>query len=277
MRKRLAVVLAIVAFVLLLPGLISILQSAGSSSQQSLALQRPPFMNAAIADENSPSAIGDKLDQEAGIAAYYKSPNSITLSQVRGAFRTIEDETANYIIGSVPFQDHAEKFDVHTYVHKDGWILAYYLKADPASKIADVKGKTVDSTKLYSTVSTIAGLAGVPFSGVTYYDFRYPNANSLMLIGEDYDNGNDFTIELPTEFGYFERSWIVYNGGHPDYNNFWIDGEDQKDNGIHTQTPGYMAYGSLSAAQLLPNVSHEIAIHDCCDGYGVLAITYKQP
>ena len=274
MRKRLTFVLAIALTALLLPQAVSFLQKGRAASPQPLALQRPAFVYAVYADENSPSGIGEKLDQEAGIAAYYKTPGTINLNDVRGQFRTIEDETSSYIIGSVPYPDNPEKFDVHVYVHKDGWILAYYVKTDPASKIVDVKNHTLETTKLRSTISTIAGVAGAPFTGVTYYDFRFPNATHMMLVGEDYKDGSDFTIQLPTEFGYFERSWIVY-----DYNQnkptFIVDGIDQHDNGVFAGDGLY--YGTLSASQLLPNVPHTISIEDYAgyNAYGALALIYS--
>ena len=271
MRKRFTVVIVIAAFVLLLPGIISFLQSADAAGQQPLALQRPALINSVYADENSPNVLGEKLDQEAGISAYYKTPGAINLNHVRGEFRTIEDETSDYIIGSVPYPDHPEKFDVHVYVHKDGWILAYYLKADPASKIADVKNHTVDTTKLRSTISTLAGVAGAPFTGVTYYDFRFPNATHLMIVAEDWENGSDFTIELPTEFGYFERSWIVYD----EYRvHFKVDGVEQISDA--TNAGGNMHYGTLGAAQLLPDTPHEITIDSGNNAYAALVLIYSQ-
>lgn len=275
MNRRVTLVLAVVA-VLLLPVLGMVVREDGSSSQQPTTLQRPPFVDVAHADETTPTTIGEKLDQEAGISAYYQTPGPITLSLVRSAFRTIEDETADYIIGSVPFPDNPELFDVHAYVHKDGWIVAYYLKADPASKIVDVKNGTVESDKLESTISTIAGLAGAPFSGVDYYDFRFPNATHMMIIGEDTLNGSDFTVELPSEFGYYERSWLLYDVNIP---GFLVDGTDYLDDGV--DAGGYLYFGLLNAAQLSPDVAHQIDI-DAINGghtspYGALVIIYNQP
>ena len=71
--------------------------------------------------------IAAKLDVEAGISAWFKSPDAINLNQVRSQFRTIELETTDYIIGSVPVAGYLETADAHVYVHRDGWILAYYL------------------------------------------------------------------------------------------------------------------------------------------------------
>ena len=180
---------------------------------QSLRLEAPTFVRTAYAQEH-PDAfdLGAYLDQEAGISAYYKSASAITLSQVRSTFRTIETETADYIIGSVAVTNYAEEnFDAHVYVHKTGWILAYYLKTDPVSKIIDVRGQTINATKLKAVISIVAGAAGAPFTDVTYYDFRYPNATNMLFVAEDDNNGNSFTITVPSTYGYFERGWAAYD------------------------------------------------------------------
>ena len=243
--------------------------SVSKKRQLTFKLQAPAFIRTAYAQEN-PTAfdLGAYLDQEAGISAYYKSPDAITLSQVRGQFRTIETETADYIIGSVAVLNYEEHFDVHVYVHKTGWILAYYLRADPVSKIIDVKAMTLNTTKLKSVISSVAGAAGAPFTDVTYYDFRYPNATNLIFVAEDVSNGDDFTIQLPSSFGYFERSWALYAAGYPDY--FKVDGLNVP-NQIYNQSAS--VYGTLTASQLLPDTPHIIN----ADNYGVLVIVYRVP
>ncbi len=136
-------IVAVVAGLMFMPGPISS-TAPQIGGGQTLRLEAPPFIRTAYAQENSTAFdLGAYLDQEAGISAYYKSPDAITLSQVRGQFRTIETETADYIIGSVAVPNYPEEnFDAHVYVHTTGWILAYYLRVDPVSKILDVRGKT---------------------------------------------------------------------------------------------------------------------------------------
>jgi F0F1-type ATP synthase membrane subunit c/vacuolar-type H+-ATPase subunit K len=79
--------------------------STSANSNPVISLQRPPFVGVASAREGlayplaCPAGIGEKLNTEAGISAYYKSPDAITLSQVRRLFRTIETETVTYTIG----------------------------------------------------------------------------------------------------------------------------------------------------------------------------------
>ena len=87
-----------------------------------LDLRAPQFI--AQAEPNSTdSFIGDKLDAEAGISAYYKAPDTIDLNQVAPVFRTIEISTTEYIIGSVAVPNYPEHYDVHVYVNTNGWIF----------------------------------------------------------------------------------------------------------------------------------------------------------
>ena len=243
--------------------------SRASRGRNVLNLQAPSFVDVANAETNPAELdIGGLLDQEAGISAYYKSPDAITLSQVRGQFRTIEAETADYIIGSVAVPNYAEHFDAHVYVHTNGWILAYYPRADPVSKIIDIKALTVNTTKLKNVVSAVASTAGAPFTDVTYYDFRYPNATNMLFVAEDGSNGDDFTIQLPSTFGYFERGWAVLISAYGWY--FQVNGQNLP-NVIYNSDSA--AYGTLTASQLLPDLTHTIK----ATPYGVLVIVYRVP
>jgi len=240
-----------------------------ANAEQTLTLQAPAFVQAST-DESTISDIGMYLSSEAGISAYIQTVNPIDLNQVRGEFRTIETETADYIIGSVAVPDHPEHFDVHVYVHTDGWILAYYLNDDATSKIVDVRARTITSTKLETIISVIAGALGETTTGLKYYDFRYPNATNILFVAEDYANGNDFTITLPSSYGYSERSWAAYDTY--DYGGvFWVNGVKA----TAAWSGSSMYYGALAASQLLPDVTHYITVDSDDNAYGVLVITYR--
>jgi len=217
--------------------------------------------------------IGAKLDDEAGISAYFQSSDPINLSQVRSLFRTIETETTDYIIGSVPVPNHLADFDAHVYVNKVGWVLAYYLNSDPISKIIDVKAQTISSTKLKTVVSAVASAGGALFTDVTYYDFRYPNATNMMFVAKTPTNGSTFTIQMPSSYGYYYRGWASLGG----CNNFTIDGVSAQSSAIWTGD--YMSYGSLNASQMLPDITHALVVGTCGYGgaYSTLVIVYRIP
>ena len=248
--------------------------AAPAQGSNAIALKAPSFVSVANAQDAPDAAPMGFPQDEAGISAYFKSASSVTLADVRSVYRVIEVETADYIIGSVPVPDYKERFDVHLYVHRNGWFLAYYLASDPVSKIFDwlsYSGGISIPTIPDRILQIAATSAGMSFPGSTYYDFRYPNATNLMLVAETTANGNDFTIYLPGSYGYYERSWSTrYTGGN--YGTCFLLNGTQI--GCAGSADG-IAYGSLTAAQLLPDTTHSIQISS--NGYGGLALLYRVP
>ncbi len=243
--------------------------AAGNLSAQlnrtTLSLVRPPFIsNVRAAPDFDISVL---LDQEAGISAWLHSAFPIDLTNAATAFRVIEDQTSHYIIGSVALPNYDESFDAHVYVHTDGWILAYYLRQDPESKIIAIKEININTTNLASIVGIVAGAAGVPTTGINYYDFRYPSAKSILLVYENEENGNNFTINMPSSFAYYERGWALIDNSCCS-SGFWLDG-----NKLASTYGSNPWYGVISAAQMPYDVTHTIAV----DSDGVLIVTYTEP
>lgn len=243
----------------------------GGSEEQTahtLMLSAPVFVQSAHAEDDTALA---GIINEAGIAGYFQTTGPIAINnELRAAFRTIEDETATYIIGSVAVPGYPESYDVHAYVNNNGWIMTYYLKSDPAGKIIDwvhyrASNKTSIQTVLENVSAIVAGAAGKPYTGLTYYDFRNVSANRMMLIAEDMANGSTFTVQLPSSFTYYERSWSIF--GHDVY----LDGVRVWDGN------GNLNAGSLAASQLLPDIPHTIEITLYSDAVGGLAFIYQEP
>jgi hypothetical protein len=213
------------------------------------------------------------MEDEAGISCYYQASSSITLDDVRDAYRTIEVEKSDYMIGSIAVSDYPESEDVHVYVHTDGWVVAYYLAADPVGKIFDwhAYDGTSIPTKLENTIAVVAGEAGVAYTSCTYYDFRYPNATRMMLIAEVSSGTDSFEVILPGSFGFYERSWSHGNG--TGYSDFFLNGEKLADLGTDYAT----TQGTLTAAQLLPDTTHTFTVEARYDDtYGGLALVYRE-
>lgn len=148
--------------------------------------------------------------------------------------------------------------------------MAYYFNSDPVAKIIDVKGASIDSNLLKNTVAAVAGAAGMGFTDVTYYDFRYPNATNMMFIAELTDaGGNDFTINLTSSFGYSERSWSAAQVvGCCNQLDFWIDGVSMYSTSEYWNNG--LGYGFITFSELLPDINHVISENQ----YGVLVIVY---
>ena len=101
---------------------------ATQDNNRVITLAPPSFLLTADAEGK---AINSFLEDEAGISVYFKAPTTINLSLARKKYRTIEVETPDYIIGSVPVGNNPESEDVHVYTNRNGWMVAYYLAPEP--------------------------------------------------------------------------------------------------------------------------------------------------
>ena len=242
------------------------------------ALARPLFLTTAHAEDNSAAAF---IDSEAGIAAYFQAPGALSLATARPLFRTIEAETDTYLIGSVAVPDYAsESEDVHLYIHKDGWVLAYYLAAAPAANIID--WARFDGTTIVTKFDTVFQLLAAQLSftqpPATYYDFRHPNANYLLLVAETTDKTDTFTVFLNETITYYERSWSLSSDA--DIMQYLLNGTkitefDFSDNRSIWEDKE----GAFTTLQLPVNTTHTISI----SGYwgettnlGGLALVYRR-
>ena len=250
-----------------------------TGGQSAVSLQRPPFLSVASAQESPEQLdIGEYLDDEAGLAAWYETSGPINLEDVRHLFCpdpdncTIELETDDYIIGCIDLPNYPEYFDMHAYVHRDGWIVIYYLNTDLSAKILDVKALTIDATNLTTIVSLITGAAGYPFLGEQYYDFRYTSANRILLVAEDDSEGDCFTIWMPPDFAYAECTWAKYNP--IEACTFRIDGVAQE--------VGWWGWDSCVGNPLPPSLcapgdTRTVCVDDYSTDFGVLMIIYLEP
>jgi len=154
------------------------------------------------------------LEDEAGISVYAQTA-AINLTYAASAYNTIEYQDENYIIGQVDV-GYGESYMAHAYAHKDGWIVAYYLNTEPTAKMLkwdDYDGITVPGSKLETALYTVASASGVGVANITFYDFRYPNANRLMIILErrDTEGTDEFQVRIPGSFSVYERSWSLHH------------------------------------------------------------------
>lgn len=222
-----------------------------SSSGMGIFLARPAF---AQGDEMS------FLEEEAGISAYTNLGQSINLTAAKKAFRTVEKETSLYIVGSVPvpgYEDNAGE-DVHCFIHKDGWVVAYYLRHEPTGKIMYWKNwdKKTISTKVEEGLTAAASTTGLAPTDVKYYHFRYPDANKLMMV-VDVDA---FKLTIPGELAVHERSYSLSA-----YSFINIDG--------NRVGSGTYVSGFITLSQLKPDVSHDIV---CYSNGAVIALVYQE-
>jgi len=161
----------------------------------------------------APPITSSFLDEEAGITIYLDAGQSLDLGVAKNEFKTIEEETADYVIGSLGLPNLPETEDVHCLVHNDGWIVCFYLKQEPTSKIVDwnfYSGGILSKTKLYEGLEIIANAyPSVLITNPSYYHYNYQNANKLMIIIDESptSDSDSFNLFLPTEFTFYEKSW----------------------------------------------------------------------
>jgi hypothetical protein len=258
-------------------------RSAGPDN--AYALKAPSFLGVAYAQGAAPEAAPASIfDGEAGIAAYFQSPSAINLATVKPLYRTIETQTAQYIIGSMAVPEYPESEDVHLYIHTNGWVMAYYLKADPVGKIFDWRsytGGTTIPTKIERILGLVVAQIGIVQQPMTFYHFQYPNATHMMLIADQaVDSTDSFDVNLTSSFAFSERSWAM--GTHQVAATYNLDGNQIKQLPAPGSGNWATAQGLLSPTQLTLDVFHVIGIAPA-DTWAIdtadagLALIYRVP
>jgi hypothetical protein len=261
-RKVLLAFILVVCFGLVFSVTSDPSSTSSIQADDTLALIPPQIIQVAAA-ENAALA---SIQEEAGFSAWYSSTFEINLNNVRSVFRTIEIETTDYIIGSVPVPDYHETADPHVYVNRNGWMMAYYEQMYPVSKAIDARAQSINNTKLETVLGNVAGAAGVGFTGPNYYDFRYPNATDMIFIAEHESVDNEFCLEVPSSYSVFERSWSLYgydcvlDGTYLENLQSWNDG-------------GNAHFGPITASQLAADERHCVHVNDWC----AFVIVYRIP
>jgi len=262
--KRLLIIIPGIAGLLLT--LAWLLRSPRQASAD-IVLHAPSFVGAGQT-ASLPSA--SFLLDEAGITAYVHLSQTIRLDYVQEEFRIIEDQTEDYIIGSVPVPDYDIEYDVHVYVHRSGWMVAYYLPDDPASRIVDWRNRRISPTNLEVVLTNVATRDGITLPEVSYYDFRYPDATHVMLISKG--QSGTYQIDIPSSFTIYERSWVLGSGSYFDIR-YILDGVTLAEIDGHAHQ-----LGVLSEAQLLPDLMHTFEVELYYDyDFNTLVLIYEDP
>ena len=166
-----------------------------------------------------PAQSSNFLDDEAGISYYSDTGQILDLTVAKAEFRTIEIDSDEYVVGSLELPNLPETEDVHCFVHIDGWIVIYYLKNEPVSKIIDwnfYSGGVLSKTKLSEGLEIMSLALSVIISHAYYYHFQFQLANKFMIIIDEATNSQDdsFNLKLPSEFLFYEESWSLHGAAH---------------------------------------------------------------
>lgn len=156
--------------------------------------------------------------QAAGLSAYVKLERPIKITdELSQIFERIEDVGGNYIIGTVKVTNFVGSVYPHLYVDTEGWLVAYFLSNEPASLVMHWSGTAYDpNPTIGSTLEEALGRAcqalKVQLPAVSYYDFRYPKANNiLVLLGVLPKAGTkSMYVKLPSTYTLYHVSYYMY-------------------------------------------------------------------
>jgi len=270
-RRWLRIVSILAALVLIGSVLYLYSRGAGSDSsvyaesRQELSLSKPTFL---------PEAASTYLEQEAGITYYLNTTGPLNLNTAKNAMVNVENITSEYVIGSIGPQVYSSSDDYpHCFVHKDGWIVVYYLK--PTAQNKAWLGKIIDwsdtnpvsdpitNNLLYDGLYYMANILGKggELANAKYYHFQHPTATKLLFAIKETPAGQTktFNAKIPSSCTIYERSWSCWRypeQGGGSYT-FMIDG-----NTIISSVGGRKYGGPEITAAILPtdDLFHVISI-----------------
>lgn len=217
-KGRITKSLVLLAFVLVGALLLGTLVPVGEGKAKlsEILLTRPVFAQQAAAFPAD----------EAGISAYINVGQTIDLAKAKNAMRGMQAEGSNYVIGIMELPGLPEEEFPHMYVSSDGWILAYYSKFAPASRIIQwygYEGGKISTTTLQDTISKLCAIIGVSLTRVReamgYYHFKYSEATKMVIAVDTLEKGDDsFSYSIPNGAILYEGSGsLCYRGSHSIY------------------------------------------------------------
>ena len=174
---------------------------------------------------------------EAGISCYVKFQQTVDLQRAQRSLRVIEDATADYVIGVIALEGSDQSMWPHVYVTKDGWVLVYYSKSDPTSKVmqwSSYSAGAIKSTTLRDALLTLEGNAGLDPSkadgDLKYFHFQYPEATRLLVVADSVDGSHRFYYTVTSGLTVYDASWsqkgVLYSGYANMESASSVDGEE---------------------------------------------------
>ncbi len=179
-----------------------------------IAYTQTPLGNAQVLTAAQPADAFAFLEDEAGIALYMQRAH-FDLDRLQAHYRVLEVATPDYLLGSVPVPGYEafENYDAYVYARADGWLVVYYPQQFPSAFIVDwlaydasrtraTSATTMPTSTIPTKLERVAALFGARFGSaendVRFYDFRRPEADSLLLITDYGATGRlEFSYELP--------------------------------------------------------------------------------
>lgn len=206
-------------------------------------------------------------NNEAGISAYVNLEREIDFARARSVFKGIEADEDDYVIGIIELPSVAEDMWPHAYVSKSGWVMAYYPKTEPTSRIMQWAGyqrDVITTTSLKDTLVIICQKMALDPSKVDtdmhYYHFQYPNATKL-LIAVDTTSGEDtFKFTIPPKLNLYEASWSHHGDVGSHYGDRWSESKVDGGRLFRGGQNSYTACGTLKPEHMGIGKPHTVWI-----------------
>jgi len=139
-----------------------------------------------------------------------------------------------YVVGNISMSNGVGSTTVSIYAESSGWIFAYLKKGLEASRIINVNSTDIGCTILEDAIKTSvdASSSGKDFDmikkDIQYYDFEYPEANSIMVL-KDWVNDSgtkttaSYSIKMPTGITLYEISFGLFHNGSRGYSALYFN------------------------------------------------------
>jgi len=221
------------------------------------------------------------IEAEAGISCSTKL-DSADISVAASAYKNIEAQTEDYVIGSIALKDYGETDDVHVYLASTGEMIAYYLKHEPVGKIIDWKHDytgALAGSKLEDAMEKVCITLSKTLPEVKYYDFRYPEATDIKIIVDEATNTTDtFTFQIPANHIIVYSEWshsVQQVCGYCDGTNS-IELDETVLHSRRGPRGWWIGEGEIGLEQLSPDEDHTVKITGagCCWSRGAIILLY---
>ena len=155
-----------------------------------------------------------------GIVGYINIDQNINLDQAKTLFKTVGYQNTDGIIGTYSF--YGSNYNIETanlYIARNGFIAAYYMGTDPASKIISWNGDKTIFSKFATVITNVGQSLGynIDYRNIKYYDYKYPNANRMLIISQSVGKTNvagfdygSITFNIPSSVTVYEKSYSIY-------------------------------------------------------------------
>lgn len=168
--------------------------------------------------------------EDAGMSAYVKTDdinenNNITkITEAVAFFESLGNGMLvkgenTHVIGKMPVKIEIEgySFNLNPYIYVDieGWIVAYFSKDDPSSKIVQWTNYSpgdISVTILEEAINKMTAELDLLYSSLSYYHFQYPEANRMTIVIDTVNSLdspiNNFSVTVPGTV--HESSYSLY-------------------------------------------------------------------